>query len=87
LRVLRCAYKRKHGLRVAGEVDADTKFDATLKRHAGIALGHASLHLDGAAHGVNDAAELDDCAVAGALDDAAMMSGNRRVNEIGAKTS
>jgi hypothetical protein len=31
------------------------------------------LHFEGAAHRVDDAAELDDAAIAGALDDAAVM--------------
>ena len=55
------------------EMDADAELDALLGRQAGVALDHAALHLDRAAHRVDDAAELDDRAVAGALDDAAMM--------------
>ena len=39
-------------------------------RHARVALDHAVLHLDRAAHRVDHAAELDEAAVAGALDDA-----------------
>ena len=42
------------------EMDADAELDAPVGRHAGIALDHAVLHFDGAAHGVDDAAELDD---------------------------
>ena len=38
-----------------------------------------------AAHGVDDAAELDERAVAGALDDAAVMHGDGRVDEVAAQ--
>ena len=55
-----------------------------LGRHAGVALDHAGLHLDRAAHGVDNAAELDDDAVAGALDDAAVMGGDGRVDQVAA---
>ncbi len=50
------------------EMDADAELDAAIRRHAGIALDHGVLHLDGAAHGVDHAAELDERPVAGALD-------------------
>ena len=55
------------------QMDADPKFDAAVRRQAAIALDHAVLHLDRAAHGVDHAAELDDRSVAGALDDAPVM--------------
>ena len=45
----------------------------------------AVLHLDGAAHRVDHAAELDEAAVAGALDDAPMMHGDGRVDQIAAQ--
>ena len=45
----------------------------------------AVLHLDRAAHRVDDAAELDDAAVAGALDDAAVMRGDGRVDQVAAE--
>ena len=60
------------------KMNADAEFDAPLGRHAGVALDHAVLHFDRAAHRVDDAAELDDAAVAGALDDAPVMRGDRR---------
>ena len=47
-----------------------------VRRIAGVALGHRPLHLDGAAHRVDDAAELDQHPVAGGLDDAAAMLGD-----------
>ena len=46
--------------------------------HAGVALDHGVLHFDRATHGVDDAAELDERAVAGALDDAPVMRGDGR---------
>ena len=51
----------------------------------GVALDHGVLHFDCAAHRVDDAAELDDAAVAGALDDAAMVHGDRGVDQIAAQ--
>ena len=55
------------------EMDADAKLDAPLRRHTSVAFDHAVLDFDGAAHRVDDAAELDERAVAGALDDATVM--------------
>jgi hypothetical protein len=65
-------------------MNADAKFDAALRRHAGVALDHAVLHFNGATQRVDHAAELDQCAVASALDDPAMMHGDRWVDQIAA---
>ena len=67
------------------EMNADAELDAAFGRQAGVALDEAGLHLDRAAHRVDHAAELDDGAVAGALDDAAAMGGDGRVDEVAAK--
>ena len=67
------------------EMNADPEFDAPVRRQAGVALDHAVLHLDRAAHRVDDAAELDEAAVAGALDDAPMMRGDGRIDQIAAQ--
>ena len=67
------------------EMNADPELDALLRRHVGVALDHSRLDFDRAAHGVDDAAELDDRAVAGALDDAAVVHGNDRVDQVAAK--
>jgi hypothetical protein len=64
------------------EVDANAELDAALGRQTGVALHHAALHFDGAAHGVNDAAELDDGPVARALNDSAMMNRNDGIGEM-----
>jgi hypothetical protein len=50
------------------EMNPYAELDAALGRQAGVALGKAMLQLDSAAHSVDDAAKLDDGAVAGALD-------------------
>ena len=68
------------------KVNADPEFYAALGRQAGVALDEAILHLDGAAHGVDHAAELDEAAVAGALDDAAMVRGNGGIDQIAAQS-
>ncbi len=49
------------------------KLDAALGRETGVALDHAVLHLNGAANGVDHAAEFDEDAISGSLDDATMM--------------
>ncbi len=66
-------------------MNADAEIDALVLRHPGIPLDHAVLHLDRAAHGVDDAAELDQSAIACALDDAPSMDGNGRVDQVAAQ--
>ena len=66
------------------DVNADAEFDSPVLRHAGVALDEAVLDFDRAADRVHDAAKLDDTAVAGAFDDAAMMSGDGWIDEIAA---
>jgi hypothetical protein len=61
-------------------MNADSKLDAALGRQASVALDHAVLHLDGAADGIDHAAELNDDPVAGPLDDAAVMYGDGRID-------
>ena len=53
--------------------------------HARVALDHPVLHFDRAAHRVDHAAELDHAPVAGALDHAAVVDCDRRVDEIAAQ--
>ena len=67
------------------EVNADPEDDAAILGHAGVTLDHGVLNFDGAAHGIDDAAELDDRAVAGALDDPPVMYGDTRIDEIAAQ--
>jgi hypothetical protein len=51
-------------------MNTDAKLNAALGRETGIALDETGLSFDRAPHTVDDAAELDEAAVAGALDDA-----------------
>jgi hypothetical protein len=53
--------------------------------NARVALDHGVLHFERAAHRVDDAAELNHAAIAGALDDPAMMHGDCGVNQIAAQ--
>ena len=64
------------------QMDADAELDAALGRKPSVALDHAVLHLDGAAHGIDHAAELDEAAVAGALHYAPVMRGDGGIDQI-----
>ncbi len=67
------------------QMDADAELDAALRRQAGVALDDRVLDLDRAAHGVDDAAELDQGAVARALHDAAVVKRDRGIDQIAAQ--
>ena len=67
------------------EVNADAKFDALFERDARVALDHGVLHFERATDRVDYATELDDAAVAGALDDAPMVHGDCGINQITAQ--
>jgi hypothetical protein len=62
------------------QMNADVKFDALVERDARVALDHGVLHFECAAHRIDYASELDDAAVAGPLDDAAMVHGDCGIN-------
>ena len=59
--------------------------DAPLLRDARVALDHGVLHFDGAAHRIHYAAEFDERPISRALDHAAVMDGDRRVDEVAAQ--
>ena len=63
----------------------DAEFNSPVLRHAGVALRHRVLHFDRAPHRVDHAAELDDGAVAGALDHPALVHGDGGIDEIAAQ--
>ena len=63
-------------------MNADAELDAALGRQARVALDEAVLHFDRAAHRVDHAAELDETAVAGALDDAPVMRVDGGIDQI-----
>jgi hypothetical protein len=67
------------------EVNADAEGDAAIFGDAGVAVDQRVLDFDRAAHGVDDAAELDEQSVAGALNDAPVMHGDCRVDEVTAQ--
>ena len=64
------------------QVNANAILDPPFRRHAGVALDESVLHFDRAAHRVDDAAELDDAPVPGAFDDAPVMGGDGRIDEV-----
>ena len=64
------------------KMNADAKFDATFGRQARVAFDHGVLDFDGAAHGVDNAAELDERPVAGALNDAPIVHGDGGIDQI-----
>ena len=67
------------------QMNSDPELDASLGRQTGVALGHAVLHFDRAAHGVDHAAKLDEAAVPGTLDDASVMGVNGGIDQIAAQ--
>src|SRR5271170_3910535 len=66
-------------------MNADAEDDAPVLRDSGVAVHHRVLHFDGATHGVDDAAELYDVAVAGCFDDAPVMHCDGGVDQIAAQ--
>ena len=70
--------RRRQGERLCGRRSAGP-------RHADVAFDHRVLDLDCAAHGLDDAAEFDQHAVAGALEHATVVGRDRRIDEFGAQ--
>ena len=64
------------------DVDTDSQIDPLFGRHTGIALGHATLHVDRTAHRVDHAREFQQQPVARGLDDPAAVFGDLRVNKL-----
>ena len=67
------------------EIDPDPEPDLPVRRHVPSALRHALLQLDRAADGVDHTGELDQRAVAHELDDAAVVLGDLRLDEVPAQ--
>ena len=65
------------------KMDADPEVDPPVFTELGIALGHALLHLDGAAHRIHHARKLDQNAVASRLDDAAPIACDGGIDQLG----
>ena len=64
------------------EMNADAELDPLIRSDARIALDHSSLHFDCATRCIDHTAELGDEPVARALDDSAMVRGDRRLDQI-----
>jgi len=64
------------------EIDADAQFDALVRRDACVPLRDRLLHLDRATHRIDDAGKLHQYTVAGGLDDAAVVLGDLRIEEL-----
>ena len=67
------------------EIDADAEDDAALGRSAGLLRGDTPSASRRRRHRIDDRAELDDGAVAHQLDDAAVVLGEQRIDDLGAK--
>ena len=63
-------------------IDADAEFDAAVRRHIAVPLGHLALDFDGAAHCVDDAGEFGQQTVASGLDDAATVLADPGIDEL-----
>jgi hypothetical protein len=64
------------------EIDAYAQFDATVRPDASVPVGHRPLHLDRAAHRINDTREFHQHAITGGLDDAAAVLGDLRIEQL-----
>ena len=67
------------------EIDADAQFDPAIRGDICVPLGHRLLHLDRAAHRIDDAGKFHKHAVAGGLDDASLMLSDLRIDELAAQ--
>src|ERR1700730_3467508 len=64
------------------EIDSDPEQNALLDRHLGVSPRHASLDRDGAAYRIHDTPKLDQKAIAGRLQDAAVVLVDCRVDQL-----
>jgi hypothetical protein len=67
------------------EIYADAQLDAIVRLDAGVPRGHPLLHFDRAAHRIDDAGKFHQQAVTGGFDDAAVMLGDFRIEELAAQ--
>ena len=64
------------------EVNADAELDPAVRGAAALRSAIAALHLDRAAHRIDDAGEFHQQAVAGGLDDAATVFGDLGIDQL-----
>ena len=64
------------------EIDADSELNALCVRDAGIVLGHTLLHCHRAGDGFDNAGKLDKEAVSGGLDNATLVNGDLRIDQL-----
>jgi hypothetical protein len=64
------------------EIDADTELNALCGRDVGITLGHTLLHCHRAGDGFDNAGKLDKEAVSGGLDNATLVNGDLRIDQL-----
>jgi hypothetical protein len=62
--------------------DSDPKYDVLVRRDPSVAVDHRSLDFNGAVQCVDDTSELDNRAIARALDDSAVVRGDGRINQV-----
>jgi hypothetical protein len=67
-------------------VNADPKLDPLVFRKRSISLQHSPLHRNRTRDRLDDARELDQDAIAGRLDDAALVLGDLRVDQFAAQS-
>src|SRR3954471_19717599 len=63
------------------QIDAYPEQEVLALRQIGVAVHHAALHLDSAAHGFDGACELDQQAIAGCLNNVPTMFADQRAEE------
>ena len=64
------------------QIDPDAKSNPPLLGHIGLAVGHAALNLHRAPHGIDDARELGQQAVAGVLHNPAAVLLDLRIDRL-----
>jgi hypothetical protein len=62
------------------KMDSNAKLDAAFRRKASVALNHAVLYFDCAAHSVNNTTKLNETSIAGALYDTPIVHGDDRID-------
>ncbi len=63
------------------DVNANAKFDPEFRRYADVLFSHLSLNLRRTAYGVDGTGKLDQRAIAGGIDDATAVGGDRRIDQ------